>query len=160
MTNGGCTIGIRSGNKASSSCPEAYEFAIKSALTSTAAHPYTNAPIRCILCADVHWKYNMEEHFRGHPKWELTKSRVDRDTFSATFSISELERRNLDAVEVSQLPPEQSEGSSDASVAENRGQKRPSQSPAGTPRVVTVSSKFLAPPQMSNIISESDVFTA
>ncbi|KAJ6453052.1 hypothetical protein DFH09DRAFT_861331, partial [Mycena vulgaris] len=51
MTNGGCTIGIRSGNKASSSCPEAYEFAIKSALTSTAAHPCTNAPIRCILCA-------------------------------------------------------------------------------------------------------------
>ncbi|KAJ7703986.1 hypothetical protein B0H17DRAFT_1228185 [Mycena rosella] len=175
MTNGGCTISIRSGNKASSSCPEAYEFAIKSALTSTAAHPCTNAPIRCILCADVHWKYNMEEHLRDrHPKWELTKSRVDRENFSAMFGISELERRNLDAVEVLQLPPEQSEGSLDASVVENRGQKHPSQSPAGTPRchrvlkisrpaadgsrVVTLFEKPTI--LQSNIISESYVFTA
>ncbi|KAJ7694396.1 hypothetical protein B0H17DRAFT_1132029 [Mycena rosella] len=77
----------------------------------------------------------MEEHLRDrHPKWELTKSRVDRENFSAMFGSSELKRRNLDAVEVLQLPPEQSEGSSDASVVENRGQKYPSQSPAGTPR--------------------------
>ncbi|KAJ7938920.1 hypothetical protein B0H13DRAFT_1581618, partial [Mycena leptocephala] len=72
MSSGGCTISIRSGNKASSTCSEAYEFAIKSASNSSGAHPCTNVPIRCILCQDVHWKYNMEQHLRDrHPKWEL-----------------------------------------------------------------------------------------
>ncbi|KAJ7743351.1 hypothetical protein B0H16DRAFT_1561498 [Mycena metata] len=143
MINGGCTIGIRSGNKASSTCSEAYEFAIKSALTSSAAHPCTNAPIRCILCQDVQWKYNMEEHLRDrHPKWELTKSRSDREAFAAMFCIPELECRSLGAaVRVSPPSPGQSEHS-DAPVAtavgDSRGQKRPSVSPAGTPRISRV----------------------
>jgi hypothetical protein len=57
--------------------------------------------------------------------------------FSAVFSISELERRNLGAVQISSPSPGQSEHS-DAVVGDNRGQKRPSASPAGTPRISRV----------------------
>jgi hypothetical protein len=180
MSSGGCTIGIRSGNKASSTCSEAYEFAIKSASNSSGAHPCTNVPIQCILCQDVHWKYNMEQHLRDrHPKWELTKSRADRDVFAAVFSIPELERRNLGAVRVAvplPSPPGQSENSQDALVGENRGQKRLPVSPAGTPRrsrvlrisrpaadgsrAVTVGFKVPKTISEPNTICQSDVFTA
>ncbi|KAJ7913216.1 hypothetical protein B0H13DRAFT_2659718 [Mycena leptocephala] len=95
----------------------------------------------------------MEQHLRDrHPKWELTKSRADRDVFAAVFSISELERRNLGAVRVAVPPPSppgQSENSQDALVGENRGQKRPPVSPAGTP-VEVVFSEFLVPLQTSD----------
>jgi hypothetical protein len=174
MTSGGCTIGIRSGNKATSTCPEVYEFAIKSASTSSGAHPCTNSPIRCILCQDVHWKYNMEQHLRDrHPKWELTKSREDREAFSSTFAISDLERRNLGVVEVSPPSLGQSE-SADGSVGDARGQKRLPVSPAGTPRrsrilrisapgsdgsrtvTVAISSK---PVRTLKTVSDSDIFT-
>jgi hypothetical protein len=61
----------------------------------------------------------MEQHLCDrHPKWELTKSRADRDVFSAVFSISELERRNLGAIQISSLSPGQSEHS-DAVVGDN-----------------------------------------
>ncbi|KAJ7817225.1 hypothetical protein B0H13DRAFT_1923061 [Mycena leptocephala] len=92
------------------------------------------------MCQDVHWKYNMEQHLGDrHPKWELIKSREDREAFSSTFSISDLERRNLGIVEVSPVSPGlagQSERS-DPSVGDTRGQKRPPVSPAGTPRRIS-----------------------
>jgi hypothetical protein len=75
----------------------------------------------------------MEQHLGDrHPKWELTKSREDREAVSSTFSISDLERRNLGIVEVPPASPGlagQSEHS-DSPVGDTRGQI----SPAGTPR--------------------------
>ncbi|KAJ7936419.1 hypothetical protein B0H13DRAFT_1589586, partial [Mycena leptocephala] len=171
MTNGTCTIGIRSGNKATSTCSEAYKFAIKSASNSSGAHPCTNVPIRCILCQEVHWKYNMEQHLRDrHPEWELTKSRGERDAFSSTFAISESERLKLGVPETSPASPVQSE-QSDALLNDSRGQKRLPTSPAGTPRHTRVlrvthpaaqSSRTpttRASTSVTSSSSEADVFT-
>ncbi|KAJ7938681.1 hypothetical protein B0H13DRAFT_2554499, partial [Mycena leptocephala] len=70
-SNGGCSIAIR-GGKAASSCHEVYEFQIAAASKSTAAKPCTNVPLRCTLCPDTHWKYNMAAHLAdNHPGWEL-----------------------------------------------------------------------------------------
>ncbi|KAJ6628547.1 hypothetical protein B0H10DRAFT_1868823, partial [Mycena sp. CBHHK59/15] len=71
MSNGGCSIAIRSG-KAASSCHEVYEFQIAAASKSTTAKPCTNVPVPCTLCLDTHWKHNMATHLAdNHPGWEL-----------------------------------------------------------------------------------------
>ncbi|KAJ7254251.1 hypothetical protein C8J57DRAFT_1076384, partial [Mycena rebaudengoi] len=68
MTNNSCTIGIQSG-KASSSCLDAYPFMVSAASNSSTSKPCTNVPIRCVLCDDIHWKYNMEQHLKErHPQ--------------------------------------------------------------------------------------------
>jgi hypothetical protein len=31
----------------------------------------TNVPVECLICRDVHWKYNMQRHLQErHPSWE------------------------------------------------------------------------------------------
>ncbi|KAJ7934115.1 hypothetical protein B0H13DRAFT_1549495, partial [Mycena leptocephala] len=70
-SSGGCTIAFR-GGKALSPCCEVYEFQIAAPSKSSASKPCTNVPIRCALCSDTHWKYNMAAHLRdSHPNWEL-----------------------------------------------------------------------------------------
>ncbi|KAJ7776212.1 hypothetical protein B0H16DRAFT_1859001 [Mycena metata] len=54
----GCTISISSG-KAISTCSEAYPFMVKAALKTSGAKPCTNAPMKCSLCLETHWKYSM-----------------------------------------------------------------------------------------------------
>ncbi|KAJ7088428.1 hypothetical protein B0H15DRAFT_982116, partial [Mycena belliarum] len=72
MSDGGCTISIASG-KAISSCPEWYQFQVKAALKISGARPCTNAPLKCSLCPETHWKYNMPQHLREkHPTWKVT----------------------------------------------------------------------------------------
>ncbi|KAJ7471739.1 hypothetical protein FB451DRAFT_1036440, partial [Mycena latifolia] len=71
--SGNCTIAIAAGNKANSSCPDSYAFQIKATSKPSAAKPCTNVPIRCDLCKDVHWKYNMVHHLHNrHRTWEVT----------------------------------------------------------------------------------------
>ncbi|KAJ7479108.1 hypothetical protein FB451DRAFT_1131301 [Mycena latifolia] len=73
ISGGNCTIAIAAGNKANSSCPDSYAFQIKAASKPSAAKPCTNVPIRCDLCKDVHWKYNMVQHLHDrHRTWEVT----------------------------------------------------------------------------------------
>ncbi|KAK7036974.1 hypothetical protein R3P38DRAFT_2516743, partial [Favolaschia claudopus] len=62
MSENGCNITIASGKKASSSCPEGYPFQVTAALKSSQAKPSTNAPLKCSLCTETHWKYNMPRH--------------------------------------------------------------------------------------------------
>ncbi|KAJ7900790.1 hypothetical protein B0H13DRAFT_1576964, partial [Mycena leptocephala] len=49
ISDGACTIGITSG-KATSSCPEPYQFQIAATAKSSVTKPCTNVPIRCTLC--------------------------------------------------------------------------------------------------------------
>ncbi|KAF7328555.1 hypothetical protein MVEN_02543200 [Mycena venus] len=72
MSDRGCTISIVSG-KAISSCPERYQFQVKAALKSSSTKPCTNAPLKCSLCPETHWKYNMLQHLQErHPTWQVT----------------------------------------------------------------------------------------
>ncbi|KAJ7715497.1 hypothetical protein B0H14DRAFT_2300857, partial [Mycena olivaceomarginata] len=66
-----CTIGLIR-KQVQSSCPDAYKFKLSAALTCSMFKPSTNAPIQCMLCSTVHWKYNMDDHLRErHPNWQL-----------------------------------------------------------------------------------------
>ncbi|KAJ7925444.1 hypothetical protein B0H13DRAFT_1600490, partial [Mycena leptocephala] len=88
-SNGGCSIAIRSG-KAASSCHEVYEFQIAAASKSTAAKPSTNVPLRCTLCPDTHWKYNMAAHLAdNHPGWELTATTETREVLNVKIRLAQ-----------------------------------------------------------------------
>ncbi|KAJ7816138.1 hypothetical protein B0H14DRAFT_2163465, partial [Mycena olivaceomarginata] len=53
-------------------CPGWYQFQGKAALKSSGAKPCTNAPLKCSLCPETHWKYNVSQHLRDHhPTWEV-----------------------------------------------------------------------------------------
>ncbi|KAJ7046401.1 hypothetical protein C8F04DRAFT_1227534 [Mycena alexandri] len=118
-SNGGCSIAIRSG-KAVSSCREVYEFQIAAASKSTVAKPCTNVPMRCTLCTDTNWKYNMTAHLADtHPGWELTTTTETREGLTAKIKLAQGEDCRL---EVS------------VSAALSTAEKRPALSPAGTPR--------------------------
>ncbi|KAJ6559761.1 hypothetical protein B0H19DRAFT_1069490 [Mycena capillaripes] len=127
--NGACTIGIR-GSKAISSCTEVYEFQISAASKSSGAKPCTNGPVRCPLCCGFQWKYNMETHLRdSHPNWQLTATAQIRETLETKLAITHSEECRLGVPQESMLtsPDTQTEEPSP-------GDKRPANSPAGTPR--------------------------
>ncbi|KAJ7925362.1 hypothetical protein B0H13DRAFT_1556603, partial [Mycena leptocephala] len=95
MSNSGCTIDIPSG-KAMSSCSEKYQFQVKAALKSSGTKPCTNAPLKCSLCPETHWKYNMAEHLRErHPTWEVTMPQHARSELSSAIAISHNEECRL-----------------------------------------------------------------
>ncbi|KAJ7932045.1 hypothetical protein B0H13DRAFT_1567735, partial [Mycena leptocephala] len=95
MLDGVCTISIASG-KAVSSCPEWYQFQVKAALKSTGAKPCTNAPLKCSLCPETHWKYNVGQHLRDrHPTWEMTMPPPTRAVLSSAISVSHDEETRL-----------------------------------------------------------------
>ncbi|KAJ6615639.1 hypothetical protein B0H10DRAFT_2040373 [Mycena sp. CBHHK59/15] len=127
MKNGICNIGILHG-KASSSCPEAYQFQISAVAKLSGAKLCTNVPMCCVLCNEIQWKYHMDQHLRDrHPGWELTTTEL-----SAKILISHNEECRLGVPEAAQTSqPEMSDGSSGPST----GEKRLPTSPAGTPRV-------------------------
>ncbi|KAK7026942.1 hypothetical protein R3P38DRAFT_2463212, partial [Favolaschia claudopus] len=63
---------------------------------STVSKPSTNAPISCMLCNTVHWKYNMEAHLQErHPNWQKTVSESKVAEFTAKILISDTEERRL-----------------------------------------------------------------
>lgn len=69
-----------------SSCLQAYTFSIAS------SKPCTNVPIRCTLCPEIHWKYNLLNHLtERHPSWQ---SQVNAQTRQA-WEISDEERRRF-----------------------------------------------------------------
>ncbi|KAJ6611504.1 hypothetical protein B0H10DRAFT_1809400, partial [Mycena sp. CBHHK59/15] len=126
----GCTITIQ-GGKASSSCPDAYGFRVSSAATSSASKPCTNVPMKCILCEEFHWKYNIQCHLRDrHPRWELTVSKDTREQFISKHSFS------LDAELGGKKGPagEQVAAVQGVVPGHEQGQKRAPVSPAGTSR--------------------------
>ncbi|KAK7033869.1 hypothetical protein R3P38DRAFT_3186107 [Favolaschia claudopus] len=134
-SNGTCTIGLAQ-KQIKSTCPDAYKFKLSAALTCSVSKPSTNAPIACVLCNTVHWKYNMNTHLQErHPNWQKTISDAKADEFLAKILISEIEERRLGIT--SQQPV--SETSTDPMhwgefLDGSRGGKRPPNSSAGTPR--------------------------
>ncbi|KAL1697942.1 hypothetical protein EV121DRAFT_218888, partial [Schizophyllum commune] len=120
--NGTCSVTIVMHGKtpkASSSCSRAYAFKIDTASQVTKSKPCTNVPLRCCLCQDVHWKYNMEQH--------LTDRHSDHggripDEFLALIKITEDEKSRLGIPEDTILA---------VSGADNfqRGQKRSASPP-------------------------------
>ncbi|KAK7034272.1 hypothetical protein R3P38DRAFT_2772359 [Favolaschia claudopus] len=95
MSENGCTITIASGKKASSSCSEGYPFQVTAALKRSLAKPSTNAPLRCSLCTETHWKYNMPRHLEDrHPSWKVSVPLPDRTILSTAISISQEEGSN------------------------------------------------------------------
>ena len=67
---GACEVRIQSG-KALSKCAHAYEFKISPASKVSKSKACTNVPVKCRLCTEVHWKYNMHQHLQAqHPAWE------------------------------------------------------------------------------------------
>ncbi|KAJ7275727.1 hypothetical protein C8J57DRAFT_1035914, partial [Mycena rebaudengoi] len=90
-----CSISLTSG-KAVSSCPEWYQFMVKPALKSSAAKPCINSPVKCFLCSQVHWKYNLEQHLRAqHPSWEVTMEEKKRDVLRSLISLTHDEETRL-----------------------------------------------------------------
>ncbi|KAJ7325475.1 hypothetical protein DFH08DRAFT_941247 [Mycena albidolilacea] len=110
---------------AASLCPRALvPSALSVCISSSTAKPYTNIPLRCILCEEFHWKYNMERHLLDrHPRWELTVSKDSREQFKRKYGISDAEKQSL-GVTIG----------AEAAVESLRGEKRHPVSPAGTPR--------------------------
>ncbi|KAI5821656.1 hypothetical protein K523DRAFT_257947 [Schizophyllum commune Tattone D] len=118
--NGSCSVGIVMHGKtpkASSSCPCAYAFKIDAASHVSKSKPCTNVPLRCPLCPDVHWKYNMEQHLaEKHPDREGRLS----NEFLQLICITMDEKSKLGVPEDAVLVAPSSESS-----LPQRGQKRP-----------------------------------
>jgi hypothetical protein len=69
-TNSKCKIRIGKGGKASLDCPLAYGFLISAAAKVFQAKQYTNVPVLCKFCSEVHWKYNIHQHLsEQHRGW-------------------------------------------------------------------------------------------
>ncbi|KAL1742877.1 hypothetical protein HDZ31DRAFT_65580 [Schizophyllum fasciatum] len=119
--DGSCSVGITvhgKTEKASSSCPHAYAFKIDAASQLSKSKPCTNVPIRCYLCREVYWKYNMELHLmEKHPERD---GRLPEE-ISRLLQISAEEKTRLG------IPEEVILGSSSQIQV---GQKRPASPPA------------------------------
>ncbi|KAJ6562907.1 hypothetical protein B0H10DRAFT_1844462 [Mycena sp. CBHHK59/15] len=138
MKNGVCSIRIIHG-KATSSCPEAYQFLVSAASKSSGAKPCTNVPIHCLLCSETHWKYNIALHLADrHPSWELTASTNIAAGLSDKILISHDEECRLGVPEAARISQPEVPDGSGGPIA---GQKRSANpnSPAGTPRPLRVS---------------------
>ncbi|KAI4525518.1 hypothetical protein K525DRAFT_191432, partial [Schizophyllum commune Loenen D] len=119
--DGSCSVGITTHGKtekASSSCSRAYAFKIDAASQVSKSKPCTNVPIRCHLCREVHWKYNMELHLiEKHPERE---GRLPEE-FLRSLQISTEEKTRLGIPEEAVLV---------ASRQHHAGQKRPASPPS------------------------------
>ncbi|KAJ7699599.1 hypothetical protein B0H17DRAFT_1129209 [Mycena rosella] len=100
---------------------------ITAAAKPSATKPCTNVPLRCPLCKDVQWKYNMPRHLEDkHRTWARTMPEKSRDILAAEISITDDEEGRL-------IP--RTDGNSQSRTS----QKRPApQTPAGTPRLSRV----------------------
>ncbi|KAF8185751.1 hypothetical protein K438DRAFT_1936875 [Mycena galopus ATCC 62051] len=128
MSGTNCTVGIAAGKKVISSCPDSYSFQITAAAKCTAGKPCTNVPIRCVLCQEAHWKYNMGCHLREqHPSWEATMSKESRESLLSNISITRDEEFRLGGSGMADIADQTPRGP-------ETGQKRLPNSPAGTPR--------------------------
>ncbi|KAK6995631.1 hypothetical protein R3P38DRAFT_2406960, partial [Favolaschia claudopus] len=69
---------------------------IASALKSSTTKPSTNAPLKCSLCTETHWKYNMPKHLQDrHPSWKVSVPLPDRDVLASAISISQEEEARM-----------------------------------------------------------------
>ncbi|KAJ6602325.1 hypothetical protein B0H10DRAFT_2080232 [Mycena sp. CBHHK59/15] len=125
--------------KATSSCPEPYQFLVSAASKSSGAKPCTNVLIRCVLCAETHWKYNMARHLADrHPGWELTASKDTAAGLSAQILISHNEECRLGVLETAQTSGLKDLDGSSGPITGQKWSANPN-SPAGTPRPLRVS---------------------
>ncbi|KAK7443791.1 hypothetical protein VKT23_015572 [Stygiomarasmius scandens] len=131
-----CTISTK-GGKAQSSCPAAYAFVITSVLKRT--NKSTNAPVSCPVseCQQMHWKYNLPKHLTDHHQVDLhNKAFFDKIGAVGTSNIQITQREqislgiSIDDVEI--LGPVVHNQPTTPS-RQRTGDKRPPQSPAGTP---------------------------
>ncbi|KAJ7227439.1 hypothetical protein GGX14DRAFT_511117 [Mycena pura] len=157
ISDGTCTIGVKSG-KAVSSCPEAYQFQVSAASKSSATKPCTNVPIRCSLCTEYYWKYSMAPHLEErHPTWEVTMPEKSRQDLISKITITHDEEHRLGA-----RVAEVEAGAESVSAGRKRG---PPTSLPGTPRrsrvLVTAPHRVttVARAQDVPISSPADVFT-
>ena len=69
-----------------SDCVYFYKFSLTSAAKHATRSPCTNIPVKCTICDQLHWKYNMAAHFqdRHHPT-----------TLSTSFQITQEERTQV-----------------------------------------------------------------
>ncbi|KAL1677905.1 hypothetical protein EV122DRAFT_278718 [Schizophyllum commune] len=102
---GTCSVTIDKGQLAQSSCAYTYSFRISSAAQFKEEKPSsTNVPIRCVLCNQAHWKYNMVQHLNDqHPTWN---ARIPKTSpFRATITISDAEQHALVAADKVPVQP-------------------------------------------------------
>jgi hypothetical protein len=61
---GSCKVWLKSG-KVNSDCSIPYNFMVTPASKPSKDKPLKNVPIYCIMCNDLHWKYNMKVHLNN-----------------------------------------------------------------------------------------------
>ena len=78
-----------------SNCSYFYQFSMKAAAKVTERSPCTNRPVKCDLCEQIYWSYNLEIHYKSmhknpnipsnqllhHQITEEEKSKVLKKTF-------------------------------------------------------------------------------
>jgi len=83
--------------KALSKCMHASEFKISLASKVSKSKACTNVPVKCRLCTEVHWKYNMHQHLQvQHPAWENdVLDRQELQEFHEKITICQEEETRL-----------------------------------------------------------------
>ena len=51
-----------------SNCSYFYQFSMKAAAKVTERSPCTNRPVKCDLCEQIYWSYNLEIHYKSMHK--------------------------------------------------------------------------------------------
>ena len=51
-----------------SNCSYLYQFSMKAAAKVTERSPCTNRPVKCDLCEQIYWSYNLEIHYKSMHK--------------------------------------------------------------------------------------------
>ena len=54
---------VPSSTHSDSDCEYFYKFSLRSAAKRNARSPCNNIPVKCTLCDQIHWKYNMATHY-------------------------------------------------------------------------------------------------
>jgi hypothetical protein len=91
---------IRAG-KVMSNCPCAYDFRVTPASKISKLKACTNVPIECLICCEVHWKYNIRRHLQErHPTWERNVTQgKDLNDFRDRILITNEEEAKLGILE-------------------------------------------------------------
>ncbi|KAJ6629359.1 hypothetical protein B0H10DRAFT_1939763 [Mycena sp. CBHHK59/15] len=110
---------------------EWYQFQIKAALKRNNTKPSTNVPLKCLLCLQVHWKYNMGRHLQDkHPTWDVTTEEATRRVLRTMITLMDKEESQLGVSQTVQpqlAPNPNPQGAT-------TGHKHPPNLPTGTPR--------------------------
>ena len=75
--SGNCSISIVTNNKTDSpysKCTNFYKFSIVAASHSSKTSPCTNRPVKCNICSEINWTFNMTIHYKTfHPTCNSTE---------------------------------------------------------------------------------------